>query len=86
MAKRKTMSTVAAAVEVLKKARRPLPAGEIWARIQKSGIWSPPNGGTSPERTLAVQMSRASKGYAGSRPSKTKLFRRDENGRFSLLD
>jgi len=85
MTKHLSTTTVSAAVRVLQDAGRPLTVGEIWARIQKSGSWQPPRGGTSPRRTLAVQMARASQGYAGSRPTRAKRFRRLDNGRYKLL-
>ena len=75
-------SCVEAAVEVLRTAGEPLQPTEIYARAAKAGLWT--SSGRSPERTLAVQMARASVGYTGSRPTKGKLFIRLEDGRYDL--
>lgn len=85
MAVKGSMTSVAAAAQVLKRAGAPLTVDEVWERIQRSATWTPPQGGTNPRQTLAVQMARASEGYAGSRPTRTKLFRRLHDGRFELL-
>ena len=81
MTKRQSTTMVSATVEVLKKARRPLTVKEIWDRIEKDQLWRPPEGGKRPRATLRVQIARASKGFTGSRPFKTKLFRRLEDGK-----
>ena len=78
-------TTISAAVEVLRKAGRPLSVEEVWDGIMAAGTWRPPAGGKAPRRTLQVQMARASEGYAGSRPTRTKTFRRPADGRFDLL-
>lgn len=86
MVARPTPATaIEAAVEVLRTANAPLTVDDIWAMIETQRLWRPPHGGRSPRQTLAVQMARASEGYEGSRPTRTKLFKRLKNGSYVLL-
>ena len=73
----KKMSQLAAAVAVLRRARKPMSCAEMVDAMQAKGLWSSP-GGKTPEATLYASILR------DTRKGKEALFKKTAPGRFSL--
>lgn len=68
-------SMTTAMVEVLKNRRKPMTAKEIWAEIQRRGLWASPKGKT-PDATIGAKLSTEAK--------KGGLFERVAPGQYQL--
>ena len=78
-----THTFMSAARLILEEIGGPLEANEIWHQIQSRGLVQ--SRGRTPERTLAVEMMRATAGSTHSQTRSTPLFYKSE-GRFGLLE